>query len=113
MARPYAIEMAQLGDTFAWAASVDIERLRQAVRTAGLSPLRAVGSGGSLTVAHALASFHQKFTGRLAAVATPLEASAEPLDPAVATWLVSASGGNVDILAGAKALIQSEPRQLA
>jgi hypothetical protein len=75
--------------------------------------LRAVGSGGSLTAAHALASFHQKFTARIASVATPLEASDEPLDQAVATWLVSASGGNVDILGAAKALIQREPRQLA
>lgn len=71
MARPYATEMAKLGETFDWAAAVDIQPLRQAVRTAGLSPLRAVGSGGSFTAAHALAGFHQRFTRRIAAVATP------------------------------------------
>jgi fructoselysine-6-P-deglycase FrlB-like protein len=113
MARPYANEMAKLADTFRWAATVDIHRLRQAVRSAGLSPLRAVGSGGSLTVAHALADFHQRFTGRIAAVATPLEAADEQLDPSVATWLLSASGRNVDIIAAAKALVAREPRQLA
>ncbi|HZV08026.1 MAG TPA: hypothetical protein VE999_23280 [Gemmataceae bacterium] len=113
MARPYASEMAKLPETFDWAAHADIGSLCQAVRTAGLSPLRAIGSGGSLTAAHALAEFHQRYTGRIAAVATPLEAIGEPLDNGVSTWLLSAGGGNVDILAAARALIEREPRQLA
>ncbi|WP_247519828.1 sucrose-6-phosphate hydrolase [Bradyrhizobium sp. 190] len=105
--------MTKLAETFEWAASTDIKRLRKAVRTAGLSALRAVGSGGSLTAAHALANFHQRFTARMAAVSTPLEAVEEPLEHTVSTWLLSASGGNVDIVAAAKALIEREPRQLA
>lgn len=113
MARPYAEEMAILAETFEWATSTNIDALRQAVRTAGSAPLRAIGSGGSLTAAHALAAFHQAFTSRLAAVSTPLEAVSEPLEPGVSTWLLSAGGGNVDILAAAHALIFREPRQLA
>jgi hypothetical protein len=113
MARPYASEMAKLADTFDWAAAADIQPLRRALRTAGLSPLRAIGSGGSLTAAHALANFHQRFTGRIAAVATPLETASEPLDTTVSNWLLSAGGGNVDIIAGVKSLISREPRQLA
>ena len=113
MARPYATEMAKLADTLAWASGADIAPLQYAVRTAGLSSLRAIGSGGSLTAAHALTGFHQRFTGRISAVATPLEATEEPLDPAITTWLLSASGSNVDIVAAAKALIGREPRQLA
>lgn len=112
MARPYASEMAKLAETFTWAAGADLHLLRQAVRPAGLAPLRAIGSGGSLTAAHALAGLHQRFTGRIAAVATPLEAADEPLDTGVSTWLLSAGGGNVDIIAAAKALIQREPRQI-
>lgn len=112
MARPYTNEMSKLGETFAWATTVDLTAMRQAVRYAGLSPLRAIGSGGSLTAAYALAALHQRFTGRLANVATPLEAADEPLDSSVATWLLSAGGGNVDIMAAAKALILREPRQL-
>jgi fructoselysine-6-P-deglycase FrlB-like protein len=112
MARPYTNEMSKLGETFAWAAAVDLEPMRQAVRTASLSSLRALGSGGSLTAAHALAALHQRFTGRLAAVATPLEAVNDPLDHSVATWLLSAGGSNVDIMAAAKALILREPRQI-
>ncbi|MGR4866725.1 HAD hydrolase family protein [Caulobacter sp. LARHSG274] len=37
---------------------------------------------------------------------------AEPLEPAIATWLLSAGGGNVDILAAFKSLVAREPRQL-
>lgn len=113
MARPYATEVARLSETLDWATTVEICALRQAVRTAGLSPLRAIGSGGSLTGAHALAAFHQQHAGRIAAVATPLEAVDESLDVSVSHWLLSAGGGNVDILAAAKALIYREPRQLA
>ena len=119
MARPYAEEMAKLAETFAWVRAADLKPLRQAVRTAGLSPLRAIGSGGSLTGAHALAGLHQRYTGHLATVATPLEAVDEPLEAVdeplgatVATWLLSAGGGNVDIVAAAKMLILREPRQL-
>lgn len=113
MARPYASEMAKLAESFAWAAAADITPLRLAVRTAGYSPLRAIGSGGSLTAAHALAGLHQRFTHRLASVATPLEAADEPLDTGVAIWALSAGGGNVDIMGAVKALILREPRQLA
>ena len=104
--------MAKLSETFAWAEEADIRLLRQAVRTAGLSPLRIVGSGGSLTGAHALAGLHQRYTGHLATVATPLEAVDQPLNAAVAVWLLSAGGGNADILTAAKALIKHEPRQV-
>ena len=112
MARPYAGEMAKLAETFDWAATADLEPLCQALRTSGLSPLRAIGSGGSLTGAHALASLHQRYTGQLAAVATPLEAVDVPLTATVATWLLSAGGGNADILTAAKALILREPHQI-
>jgi len=50
--------------------------------------------------------------GTLAAVATPLEAVSEPLDPGIATWLLSAGGGNVDILRAFNVLASREPRQL-
>jgi fructoselysine-6-P-deglycase FrlB-like protein len=112
MAKPYAREMSRLAETLEWAVTTDLQPLRCAVRLAGLSPLRAIGSGGSLTSAHALTGFHQRLAGRLAAVATPLEAIDEPVDRSVATWLLSAGGENVDVLAAAEALILREPRQV-
>ena len=57
MARPYATEMERLAETFAWATTTELGALRRAVRAAGLSPLVAIGSGGSLIAAHALAAF--------------------------------------------------------
>lgn len=113
MAKPYPLEMDKLADTFAWTTAADIGPLQQAIRTAGFSPLLAIGSGGSLTAAHALAGLHQRLTRRIAAVATPLEAVTEPLDGGLSTWLLSAGGRNVDILTAAKALIAREPRQVA
>ena len=113
MARPYAEEMARLGETFAWVAeTVDLEPLCQAIRTAGSLPLRAIGSGGSLTGAHGLAALHQRYTGHLATVATPLEVICEPLGASSVAWLLSAGGGNVDVVAAAKALIRRETRQI-
>jgi hypothetical protein len=49
----------------------------------------------------------------MASVVTPLEAAADSLDHRVSYWLLSAGGGNVDVLATARALILKEPRQLA
>lgn len=112
MARPYREEMSALSQTFAWAATANLERLRQAVRVAGESPLRAIGSGGSLTAAHALAALHQRYTGHLSAATTPLTAIAEPVDTNTASWLLSSGGSNVDIIEAAKSLILAEPRQL-
>jgi hypothetical protein len=113
MAKPYASEISHLASTFAWAMNSDITTLRNAVKTAGLSPLLAIGSGGSLTAAHALASLHQRCTGYLSSVATPLESVANPLSSNAAIWLLSAGGGNVDILAAFHALAAREPRQLS
>jgi hydroxymethylpyrimidine pyrophosphatase-like HAD family hydrolase/fructoselysine-6-P-deglycase FrlB-like protein len=113
MARPYEIEMRGLAETFNWATTTDLGPLRRAVQIAGSSPLVAIGSGGSLTAAHALAAFHRKATHQVTAVATPLDAIADPLDSDVAIWLLSASGGNVDILASTEALVMREPLQVA
>jgi fructoselysine-6-P-deglycase FrlB-like protein len=112
VAKPYASEMGRLAETFAWANAADTADLRKAVMTSGNSPIRAIGSGGSLTAAHALASLHQRWTNQMATVVTPLDAMAEPLHSAVASWLLSAGGGNVDILAAFRNIAALEPRQL-
>ncbi len=45
-------------------------------------------------------------------MATPLDALSERLEAGVATWLLSAGGGNVDILKAFRSLVTQEPRQL-
>ena len=101
-----------LAETFAWAEAADLRPIQQAILVASRSPLRVIGSGGSLTGAHAQAGLHQRYTGLPATVATPLEAVNEPLDATIATWLLSARGSNNDIMAAAKTLILREPRQI-
>lgn len=113
MAKPYASEISRFAETFAWAIITDISPLRRAVRTASLSSLVAVGSGGSLTTAHALVGLHRKWASRFATVATPLDAISESTEASTSIWLLSAGGGNVDILAAFESLVAREPRQLA
>ena len=112
MAKPYATEMEKLKQTFEWSSTVDISDLSQALKTAGLSALEAIGSGGSLSAAHALAGLHRSFTRKIGTVSTPLECIADSLDGAVSHWLLSAGGGNVDVIAAAETLIAREPRQI-
>lgn len=113
MAKSYAQEMSKLRQTLGWASSVDLTFLEAAVGTAvGLS-LRAIGSGGSLSAAHALAFLHRRVARQLAIVETPLEAAATPVLAAHSAWLLSAGGGNVDILAAFSALAAREGPQLA
>jgi hydroxymethylpyrimidine pyrophosphatase-like HAD family hydrolase/fructoselysine-6-P-deglycase FrlB-like protein len=113
MAKPYALEISKLPQTLRWAGEADVGVLAKAVKCAGLSPLVAVGSGGSLSAAHALVFFHQCLTGHVARVSTPLELAAGPVDIRSAIWLLSAGGGNVDIQSAFKAAVHAEPRQLS
>ena len=113
MAKGYAAEISNLSKTFNWVKKCDIEPLQQGLSTAGSFPLCAVGSGGSLTVCHALASLHQRRAGQVATALTPLEAVGELTSTNVATWILSAGGRNVDVLQAARQLIQREPRQFA
>lgn len=113
MGRPYASELAALRATYAYALGRDVHDLRQAVRTASHLPLLAIGSGGSLTTAHFLATVHETLAGRLARQATPLDlAGHDFLNPELSLWLLTAGGSNPDILRALEEGIRQEPRQL-
>lgn len=111
MAKPYAQEMERLAETFAWANAASVDGLRDCVRRSAASPLFAIGSGGSLTAAHALAGLHRLRTKQLAVVGSPLE-TVQPMDGGIANWLISAGGGNVDILRAAERIIRREPSHI-
>ncbi|WP_448256095.1 hypothetical protein [Microbacterium aurum] len=112
MAKPYQGEIARLLETLVWTQQVDISLLIDALRTSLMGPLVAVGSGGSLSTAHAMSQFHRLVSGHASTVLTPLESvTVRHRDTAV--WLLSASGSNVDIVNAARALVAREPRQLA
>jgi hypothetical protein len=67
-----------------------------------------------MTTAHVLATLHESTTGRIARSATPLDlAGREFLDSELGVWLVSAGGGNPDILRALDEAFRHEPRHVA
>lgn len=112
MAKPYASEMSQLGSTLDWVKRSEITGLKRSIQTACNLPMIAVGSGGSLSAAHGLASKHRQYSREISVVSTPLEIVCEPVDTVSSNWLLSAGGRNVDILAAVEALIAREPSHL-
>jgi hypothetical protein len=107
--RPFASELLELEETYAWAARHDVTPLRHAVRSAR-GPLLAVGSGGSFTAASYAALLHEELHGELARPATPLDSvdAASKLRRFHLT-LLSSGGRNRDGLQACEALLRAEP----
>ena len=73
----------------------------------------AIGSGGSFSAAQFAAALHQKHCGQIAKAMTPLEATTFTFGRASMTaLLLSASGGNPDILDAFKKIVVKEPAHL-
>ena len=109
MGRPYATEMSELPETYAWASRCSVTEFADAIRVSGDSPLFAVGSGGSLTAAAFWAMMHEFQTGRLSKYGNPLELRTFRFLRRHAVGLVSASGSNADILDAFKVAAVDEP----
>lgn len=113
MGRPYARELEQLGETYAWAHAFDIGPLSQAIDRASHLPLVAVGSGGSLTTATLMAQLHRRYASSLATTTTPLQLTTSvPHGSDAAVWLLSARGRNEDIRMAFQHAVALEPRYL-
>jgi hydroxymethylpyrimidine pyrophosphatase-like HAD family hydrolase/fructoselysine-6-P-deglycase FrlB-like protein len=112
MGKPYESELQMLAATLDWAMKANLQPLSRALAGSASSPILAVGSGGSLTAAHLLASAHRRLTGEVAAVVTPIEVTTMQRSSDVSLWLISAGGSNVDILNAFSAAIRNEPGQL-
>lgn len=109
MGRPFASELLELEDTYAWASRYDVKPLQEAIRNAR-GPLLSVGSGGSFTAASYAAYLHEEVHGELARAATPLDS----VDLATKLrrfqmLLVSSGGRNRDGLQACEALLRAEP----
>ena len=112
MGRPYATELSELPETYAWASRCSVTELADAIRASGDSPLFAVGSGGSLTAAAFWAMMHEFQTGRLSKYGSPLELRTFRFLRHHVVGLVSASGSNADILDAFKVAAVDEPSGL-
>lgn len=113
MGRRYATELEELEGTYAWAMEANIETVAGAVARAAHRPLVAVGSGGALSVAHALVHMHRVSADALALTSTPLllEESV-PKGAGTSVWILSAGGRNADIRSALRAAALREPQQL-
>lgn len=111
MARPYQNEVGELAATFDAVCSVDCSILINAVRDGRHASLRAIGSGGSLSAAYAVAQLHRTWAGQAAFISTPFQTLAEPLNPEISNWIISAGGRNSDIVAVGEAILAREPRR--
>ncbi|MDR1208086.1 MAG: HAD hydrolase family protein [Holosporales bacterium] len=105
--------MENLLETFLWVNSLDLSFLHKTIEDSGWLNLLAVGSGGSLSAAVALADMHQYWTGKLSIAATALQAATVPSQHEQIVWLLSASGNNVDIMSAFNSLVVREPRKLS
>jgi fructoselysine-6-P-deglycase FrlB-like protein len=97
--RPFKLELSQLAETYSRATETDLGALLDVLGSISTWPLLAVGSGGSLSLALAVAELHSTWTGQPASAVTPLEL-VHQIAPrqASAVVLLTASGNNRDIL---------------
>ena len=112
MGRPYATELFEMPETYAWASRCAVSELADAIRAFGDSPMFAVGSGGSLTAAAFWAMIHELQTGRLSKYGGPLELRTFRFLRHQAVGLVSASGSNADVLDAFRVAAVDEPTGL-
>jgi len=113
MGRPYKVEMQQLSEVYALVAEMNIDPLREWLKSISDTPLITVASGGSLTAALMLGHLHHKYTGQISKCLTPLE-MADSLNVVQHSNVVvfSASGKNEDVLSIFELLARNEPKHL-
>lgn len=112
MGKPYSEEIAGLAGTLSWATEAGIEHLVAALAPSFGMPLVAVGSGGSLTACHFMATLHRRVARRPARVCTPLAFLQEGACEGETAWFISAGGSNSDILKAFAASVEAEPRTM-
>lgn len=110
MGKPYSEEIAGHAGTLSWAAAVNLDPLAAALSPSFGRPLLAIGSGGSLTACHVMASLHRRIARQPARVCTPLAFLQEGACGGEAPWFISAGGSNADILKAFEASVEAEPR---
>src|SRR5438094_6895196 len=112
MGRPYADEIQALPRTFEFARDLDLTGLTHTIAQCRELPLVPIGSGGSSTAAHFAAALHTRAFGLIARPMTPLDAVVSLRRPAsIASLLLTAGGGNPDVLGVFHHLLQLEPQR--
>lgn len=112
----YQNELERLRETYRAALAVNVaspDGLAATLTKAAQWELISVGSGGSFTVAAAMAEFHEQATGMLARAMTPLElvSNSQLADDKIIT-LISAEGKNNDIIEALRVVFARSPRDI-
>lgn len=109
MGKPFEKELDRLNDTYRWSINQSTEEISTCILSKKDKPLFIVGSGGSLSACHYMATLYQKL-GMMAKAITPLDMyySKEALRGANVLF-ISASGRNTDILFAFKTAINQDP----
>lgn len=112
MGKPFESELKKLKTTYQWASQQSVDEIWEELFTNNNKPMFIVGSGGSLSACHYLASLYQE-KGMMAKAITPLELfySKQALRESNVFFL-SASGRNTDILFGYTTAINYEPNKI-
>ena len=108
MGRPYLQEMALLEATYSFSAERELRDLGDAVDSLRSRSLLVVGSGGSLGASAFAAKLHEERARLPARAMTPLDFVQHPIPQSAGVLLLSAGGGNPDIMAAARHAIDSE-----
>jgi hydroxymethylpyrimidine pyrophosphatase-like HAD family hydrolase len=109
MGKPFESELNILAKTYKWAKSVDIDLIDKFIKRNINNPIITVGSGGSLSVGHYIATLHQQL-GYHANAFSPLDFyNAKEIVKNSKVILISASGRNSDILFAGKEAINGNP----
>lgn len=113
MGKPYRQEIDSLTATYDWAIRTPLDDVQSKWKRFLQSNLLAVGSGGSYTAASLAAYLHEYFTGQFAKAVTPLDAvlSTSNLNE-VAVLVLTAGGGNPDVIGAFRDIATREPRYL-
>src|SRR5215216_7466875 len=93
--------------------SAPVDALTRVVEASLSSPLISTGSGGSLTVAHLASWLHQQYAGKIAKAMTPFDlVSSSAILRDATVLMLTARGGNPDIIGGFKRVVTREPQRL-
>ena len=109
MGRPYSSDLTELSATYKWASSFKTPALLRAVSSAAEVSLTYVGSGGSYSVAVFGSQLHNEYSEKGSRSLTPLEASTVGHWRDVGAMVLTAGGGNPDILGITEQLVKEEP----
>lgn len=112
MGKTFTIELQKLGDTYNWARATPIDDLAAAIIRLKERHLLAVGSGGSLTVAHFMTKLHEEFTGKISRHLTPMDLISSNICRDTDIALITARGKNKDVLDVCRRIAAQEPNSL-